>query len=222
MTVQIVILAMIAAFLGMRLYSVLGRRPEQGEEPVQSRADSKPAAGLATVAQPLPERAGQPAAPGVRDLAPMVPAVERGLREIISADRRFDPHAFVEGARGAYKLILEAFWAGDKAGLATLCDPAVAQSFGAAIDARVAAGEVLENRLVRIEDVAIVGAGFAYPDAQVSVRFVSDIAAITRDADGHVVAGSLVDAVEVRDVWTFRRNVHTSGPDWMLAETDEG
>ena len=39
-TVEIVILAMIAAFLGLRLYSVLGRRAEHGDEPMQSRFDA--------------------------------------------------------------------------------------------------------------------------------------------------------------------------------------
>ena len=41
MTFQIVILALIAAFLGLRLYSVLGRRAEHEEEPIQGRFDEK-------------------------------------------------------------------------------------------------------------------------------------------------------------------------------------
>lgn len=222
MTVEIVILAMIAAFLGMRLYSVLGRRAEHGEEPVQSRFDAQPGTpGAPPLALPVAERAG---AAGVRprELAPMLPSVERGLREIITADRRFDPHAFVEGAQSAYRMVLDAFWRGDKTELTQLCDTDVLGSFASAIDVRMAAGEVLDNRLVRIEEATIVAAGYAAPYARVTVRFVADVAAITRDAEGHVIAGSLNDAVEVRDVWTFRRDVHSADPDWLLEETDEG
>ncbi|NBC36603.1 Tim44/TimA family putative adaptor protein [Novosphingobium sp. FSY-8] len=219
MTVQIVILAMIAAFLGMRLYSVLGRRAEHGEEPVQSRFDANagPTGGAAPAG--APQAVPAPAA-RVRDMAPFQPAVENGLREIANADRRFDPAAFVEGARGAYRLILEAFWRGDKDELVHLCDPEVARSFAEAIDARVAAGEVPDNRLVRIEEAVITAASLTGPDARIAVRFVADIAAVTRNADGVVIAGSLNDAVEVRDVWTFRRAVHSGHPDWMLTETD--
>jgi len=54
------------------------------------------------------------------------------------------------------------------------------------------------------------------------VRFVADIATVTRDKDGAVVAGSLDDAVESRDIWTFMRDVNAAGPDWVLDETDEG
>jgi predicted lipid-binding transport protein (Tim44 family) len=58
--------------------------------------------------------------------------------------------------------------------------------------------------------------------ARISVRFRSDIAAVTRDADGNVVAGSLDDAIEQIDVWTFTRNTASDDPDWLLEETDEG
>jgi len=218
---------MIAAFLGMRLYSVLGRRAEHGEEPVQSRFDKQanPAQGnQQQLGNAQPALVADRGANGarVRELVPMLPTVERGLREIIAADRRFDPNAFAEGARAAYRMILEAYWRGDRNEIRQLCEGDVADSFIAAIDARNAAGEVPDNRLVRIEEAVITAAAYSAPEARLTMRFVSDIAAVTRDASGHVIAGSLNDAVEVRDVWTFRRNVNSTDPDWMLCETDEG
>ena len=147
---------------------------------------------------------------------------ERGLRDIAQVDRHFDITAFVEGARGAYRMVLEAFWRGDKEELAQLCDRDVLGGFAAAIDARAAAGETLDNRLVRIEDITITEASYAAPIARVTVRFTADIATVTRDAKAQVVAGSLDDAVETRDVWTFSRNVTAATPDWLLDETDEG
>ena len=85
-----------------------------------------------------------------------------------------------------------------------------------------AAGEMLDNRLVRIEDATIVAASFDAPIARITVRFTADIAAVTRDAEATLIAGSLDDAVEARDVWTFSRNVQSADPDWLLDETDEG
>jgi len=221
-TVELVILAMIAAFLGLRLYSVLGRRAEHEEEPIQGRFDQPsslnraPAPRSVEEVENFPTRIPEPRFPAAS------PSVERGLREISAADRRFDPFAFMDGARGAYRMVLEAFWKGDKEELRQLCDDAVYESFASAIDARIAAGEMLDNRLVRIEDVSIVAASFDHPVARISVRFVADVAAVTRDANGNVIAGSLVDAVESNDVWTFTRNVQSPGPDWLLDETDEG
>lgn len=219
MTVEIVILAMIAAFLGLRLYSVLGRRAEHEEEPIQGRFDAKPDAA-APQATPL----RQPANPLLRpnDLTPAMPAVERGMRDIASADRRFDAFSFLEGARGAYAMILEAFWRGDKEELSQLCDKDVYESFASAIDARVAAGQTLDNRLVRIEEATITSASYTAPMARITVQFTADIAAVTRDAEGNVIAGSLNDAIQSVDIWTFSRNVHSADPDWLLDETDEG
>jgi predicted lipid-binding transport protein (Tim44 family) len=57
--------------------------------------------------------------------------------------------------------------------------------------------------------------------ASITVRFDADIAAITRDEAGEVVAGSLTDAVVTHDLWTFRRTLGSADPNWLLVETDE-
>lgn len=214
MILEIVILAMVAGFLGLRLYSVLGRRAEHEEEqPIPSRferADEAPADERRSALPSMPKR------------QEIVNANEAGVRAITAADPRFDVVGFVEGAKGAYQMILEAFWQGDRETLRELCDDDVFAQFSAAIDAREAAGETLENRLVRIEDATIKSAELDGRVARVAVLFVADIAAVTRDASGTVVAGSLNDAVESRDVWTFMRHFDSPDPDWTLDETDEG
>jgi predicted lipid-binding transport protein (Tim44 family) len=219
---------MIAAFLGLRLYSVLGRRAEHEEEPIPGRFDAPKPGAPAGAAQPAPrsqdrgaERVQVPGPMRGRELPPVLPAVERGLRDIAAADRRFDAFAFLDGARGAYRIVLEAFCRGDKEELAQLCDRDVYEAFASEIDARLAAGETVENRLVRIEEAVISAAGYTAPIARITVRFTADVAALTRNAEGAVVAGSLDDAIEARDVWTFSRDVNSADPDWLLDETDE-
>ncbi|MXO89134.1 Tim44/TimA family putative adaptor protein [Alteraurantiacibacter aestuarii] len=215
MIVEIVILAMIAAFLGMRLYSVLGRRAEHEEEIVPK--------GYELGEERQPQSAPAPVAELVRNerqIAGFPPAIEQGLREISAVDRRFDLLTFLEGAKGAYGMVLEAFWRGDKEELKQLCDDDVYASFVAAIDAREKAGETLENRLVRIEDTTVHSAVLEGRMARIAVRFVADIAALTRDKDGNMIGGSLDDAVESRDIWTFSRDVRSADPDWLLDETD--
>ena len=218
MIIEIVILAMIAAFLGLRLYSVLGRRAEHEEEPVPTRFERGEGAKQTPPATPpaaeLPRRN--------REIAGFAPAIEQGLRDISSADRRFDLLTFLDGAKAAYAMVLEAFWRGDKAELKQLCDDDVYQSFAAAIDEREAAGETLDNRLIRIEDTLVHSASLTGRTASIAVSFVADIASVIRDKDGNVVAGSLDDAIESRDVWTFSRDVNSADPDWLLDETDEG
>src|SRR5690606_17416141 len=149
--VEIVILAMIAAFLGLRLYSVLGRRAEHEEEPIPTRFETPD--GKASV-QPAPPALG-PQSAAARDLAGFPPAIERDLRDIAAADRSFELLPFLEGAKSAYEMILEAFWRGDREELKELCDDDVYAGFAAAIDEREAASLTLDNRLIRIEDTTV-------------------------------------------------------------------
>ena len=215
---EIVILAMVAAFLGLRLYSVLGRRAEQEEEAVPQRfdAEDKPA-GI-----PRPAPATPVAAPRPAELEGVMPAVERALRDIAAADSKFNLSQFLEGARGAYRMVLEAYWNADRETLRELCDDDVYAGFIGAIDARETAGETLVSSLIRIEEVRIHSASLDGKMARIALLFVADVSAVTRDKDGTVIAGSLDDAIESRDVWTFSRNIASRDPNWLLDETDEG
>lgn len=216
---EIVILAAIAAFLGLRLYSVLGQRADQDEGPLPNRFDGGDVPPPAAMPRAMPAPAT--ALPQGDMAEAVLPAVERGVRSIAAADRTFDISAFLEGAKGAYAMVLEAFWNGDRETLRELCDSDVYAGFDAAITAREEAGETLQNALIRIEEATIHSATLDGRTARIAVRFVADIAAVTRDRDGVIVAGSLDDAVVSRDVWTFRRDVTAASPDWILDETDE-
>jgi predicted lipid-binding transport protein (Tim44 family) len=203
--VEIVILAMIAAFLGLRLYSVLGRRPEQNEEPVRRRIE-QPDSGRARPLTPrLPEANAAPAnrlAPPVPETRDFDAAAEPGIRAIIAADRRFDGGP--AWRRAKRMAVLDAFWRGNRQELKALCDADVYAGFADALDARDAAGETLDARLIRIEEAHIVSAELVGTTARVTVRFVADIATVTRNAGQGVAAGSLNDAIESRDLWTSR------------------
>lgn len=217
MTVELVLLAMVAAFLGLRLYSVLGKRTghEQEEPLARPRRESEPEAEVArrpaTIAQP----------PNVEANDAIRPAAEPGLRAIMAADRGFEPAGFLHGAEAAYGMVLEAFWNGDRKQLANLCDEHVLADFEGAIAEREERGEQLDNRLIRIERAQVVDAEYQGGEARITVRFDADIAALVRDKDGNMVGGSLSDAVETHDIWTFARNVRSDDPNWLLVETDD-
>ncbi|RZM36721.1 MAG: Tim44 domain-containing protein [Sphingomonas sp.] len=210
----VVLLAMVAGFLAMRLYSVLGKRTGH-EQPLPRAAEERPA----TLAVP---RSISPVSE-VREIANrnIEPRAEPGLRSIVAGEPGFDVGQFLEGAQAAYRMVLEAFWTGDEGMLAELAEDDVRAAFVEAIAARNAAGEVLDNRLVTIERAIIADASLSGRDARITVRFDADIAAITRDADGTVIAGSMTDAVETHDVWTFARTLKSNDPNWKLADTDE-
>ncbi|ARS25688.1 Tim44/TimA family putative adaptor protein [Sphingomonas sp. KC8] len=210
----IIILALVFVFVAMRLYSVLGRRTGH-EQPIAKPVEAQPSAAPVTRS-----RADVPAQPVAAEPAIDAQAHE-GIRAIVTADPAFDVTAFLGGAQAAYRLILEAFWKGDSEELGRYVDDGVRDDFTAAIRQREAAGEVVDNRLIAIEHAVIERARLDGQMAIITVRFDADIAAVTRDAEGNVIAGSLSDAVPTHDVWTFSRHVRADDPNWILIETDE-
>ncbi len=116
---------------------------------------------------------------------------------------------------------MKSFWKGDLAALKSHVDEHVYDTFAAAVEQRDSEGLKLDNRLVAIDQAVIAEASVERSVAILAVRFEADIAAVTRNAEGQVVAGSLSDAVQTRDVWTFRRDTSSRDPNWLLIETDE-
>ncbi len=212
----IVILALVALFIGLRLYSVLGERTGH-EAPIVKPADTD--ARIGTPAAPVPAASGAPAA-DMGDLA-YLPTAGPGVRALLAADSSFDVARFLEGAKSAYRMILESFWKGDLDAMRPHVDDHVFETFQTAVKEREANGYKLDNRLVAVEQAVIAGAEASKSEALVTVRFEADIAAVTRNADGEVVAGSLSDAIQTRDLWTFRRSLTSHDPNWLLVETDD-
>ena len=208
----VVLLAMIAAFLAMRLYMVLGKRTGHEQAlPPKPAADRVPTAALPRTLDAVAD-APMRATDGKADA---------GLRAISAASPGFDVVEFLDGAKQAYTMILEAYWKGDEDTLGWLAEPEVAQAFGEAIKARTEAGHVLDNRLVTIDRATIESASATGGVVRIAVRFDADIASVTRDKDGQVISGSLTDATETHEVWTFARSLKSDDPNWKLAETDE-
>ena len=212
----IVILALVALFIGLRLYSVLGERTGHEQQPILKPAefDARAAPQVTQPATPQPSPADS------ADMA-FVPTAGPGVRAILAADSTFDVARFLEGAKAAYRMILEAFWKGDLEAIRGHVEPHIHDAFAAATEQREKDGLKLDNRLVTIDQAVISEATLERGVAVITVRFEADIAAVTRDSEGQVVAGSLSDAVQTRDLWTFRRDTNSRDPNWLLIETDE-
>jgi predicted lipid-binding transport protein (Tim44 family) len=214
LTLGIVLLAMIALFVGLRLYAVLGQRTGHEQRPVtrpEATPGPEPTAAAPETKAPIGEPSGLAFDQGAA----------AGIRAIISADSGFDVARFLEGAQSAYKMVLEAFWKGDRAELSALVADEVRETFETAIAEREGAGQKLDNRLVAIERAAIEDARLNGSAAEIDVRFDAYVVAVTRNAEGELVAGSLSDAIPTHDLWTFRRELGTQNPNWLLVDTDE-
>jgi predicted lipid-binding transport protein (Tim44 family) len=224
---DILIFAVIAAFLVYRLYSVLGtRHGDEGARPNPFLAGSAPPRALPVASRPavLPARAKRPPTPD--ELGHMIdPAsnkdgrVETGLAEIIQADPGFDAAEFLQGARHAFEMIVTAYNKGDLGALQALVSPKLHADFTAGVKARAAAGRTAETIIHRIKSSLITEAHLGGVMAYITVDFIVEETAFARDAAGVVVDGSAERVIEIEDVWTFTRDIRAADPNWTLIET---
>jgi len=216
---DIILLAMLAGFIILRLRSELGKKT--GNEPLPPAAPRGPSAegrGPAQADRGVDAPAGQD---NVIDMEED-PSLRRGYQEIRRADHRFDVPTFMEGAQAAYGMILEAFWNGDRDTLREFLDDSVYGQFSAAIDAREENGYKVENKLIDIDKAEVIKAELKDRMAEITVHFTAELIAVTRDADGNLIEGDLSDAVEVNDRWTFARDTKSRDPNWLLVATRAG
>ena len=218
----IILLAMIAAFLILRLRSVLGRRT--GNE---RRRDLFVRSAARMTDKPGPEQVALPANPdknsAVAALAgkPAGSAAD-GLNRIRRADPGFDPADFLAGVRAAFEMIVTAFARGDKEALRPLLSDEVFRPFAQTIEERTAAKETLETRDLRLDLAEIADADLVGSTARITVKLVSQQINVTRTADGGIVDGDPEHPVEKTDYWTFARDTRSADPNWLLVATSSG
>jgi predicted lipid-binding transport protein (Tim44 family) len=224
--IDIIFFAMIAAFLVLRLRSVLGRRNDTktGHRDPFAKAERAKEDNVV----PLPDLAREPAVDTGRRTDPSrtdAPAsesaslVDQGVQQISRLDSDFNPKEFLIGARAAFEMILNAFAAGDKATLKGMLSAEVYGNFVRAIDDRQKAGHTLEDTLVGIKSAEVVEAFLEGRVGHVTVKFVSEQITVTRDSDGQIVDGNPNTVTEVTDFWTFARDTRSRDPNWDLVAT---
>ncbi len=226
-TLFFLVLAVVIAF---QLRSVLGRRTGRERPPTDVFRRPDDARDDKVVA--LPRREGQPApAMGEDDrearlqqadsvAKPGTPAND-GLRAIVEADPGFEPKRFVEGARAAHEMIVQAFAEGDRATLRSLLSKDVMADFESAIEERRKADQEVQSTYVGLEKADVRSAGLNGREAHVTMRFVSQMISATYDRDRNLVDGDPDQVTEGVDIWTFAREVGSSDPNWQLIATGE-
>lgn len=223
---DIIILALIAGFVILRLRNVLGKRTgHQGRptEPFRSRPtleddnrkddeESDEDEDEDDNVVHLPGRDGQ-------EISTDTP-LGAGLTQIKVADPRFDPGDFVDKAKDAFEYIVMNFAEGDTAALKPLLSKDVFEGFSNAVKEREKRGETLETNLLRIKDAEFLEASMSGRTASITVKYTTEQINVTRDKDGGVVDGESDRIADVVDIWTYERNTRSSDPNWVLVATE--
>ena len=134
----------------------------------------------------------------------------------------FSVTEFVQGARGAYEMIVMGFETGAITDLAPFLSPDVFEAFSQVIDEREAQGLTVEANFIGVRETSIVDASFDKDSnqAEITMRFVGEMTSVVRDRGGDVVEGSPTAVKRQKDTWTFARVMGSADPNWRLVATD--
>ena len=231
MTFGTIFFIIVAAIVLFQLRNVLGRRTGNERQPFDpySRPDKKvdgpaPQGNVIT----LPSRregpvTETPAVAPYSDIDALVPPsdpVNAELRRVQDADPSFSAGQFLEGVKIAYEMIVTAFAAGDRKTLRNLLSQEAYQGFEGAISERESRNETMTTAFIGIDNAKIVSAVVKERDVLITVNLVSQLISSVKSANGELVDGDPETVVEVRDVWTFARDVRSRDPNWKLVETE--
>ncbi len=192
---EISIYAGVALFLVLQLVRVLGRK--EGHMGHGQSLEPRPAEPAMRSAGPADSGRGEAEAPRFTG-----PAGYK-LRRVYEADNSFDPQHFLDGAKAAHAMIIQAFADGDRDMLAGLLQPSVLELYETAIDERQP-GE-FPPRLQRLKHAEIRDAEVRENLGSVSVSFEAELAI----GEGDLRAS--------HELWTFERALDSQSPNWLLA-----
>ena len=197
--IDILILAIIAGIVLLRLRSVLGRRT--GHEKTDKTSYN----------YETPQTSKE------EKVIPIEPKTSSSARE----EGWFNNDDFLRGAANAYETIVTNFENGNKDALKPLLSDDVLNSFSTVIDERNSKNETVEFNFIGIEKSEIVHKDLKKNPMEVTVRFISEMITCIKNSKDEVVSGSLNQVQKITDVWTFEKIKDKKSSNWLLAATSD-
>lgn len=214
--IQLIVLAAIAVFLILKLRSVLGTR-EGFEKPPVKLDDVRPRSRTnLEVIDGGPDR-------DITDHVADGSAAAKALAAMKAAEPSFSVNTFLQGARGAYEMILMAYEKGELDKVRPFLSADVENSFEDAIRARDDSGLTVEANFVGLRELVLQAATYdaTTKTAEIVVKHVGELTSVVRNKAGEVVEGSPTEVKKQRDIWTYARRMGVDDPNWQLVATGE-
>jgi len=217
-TIQLLVLAGIALFLIIKLKNVLGTR-EGFEKPPAQSSDG----GSAKKSRPQLEVIDGGPDRDITDHVKEGSAAAKALAAMKTADPSFSVTEFLQGARGAYEMILMGFERGDMDSIKPFLSDEVFETFEDVVLEREKQGLTIDAKFIGVRETTLTKAKFLKTKSrgEVSVKFVGELTSVVHDKAGDIVEGNVNEMKRQKDIWTFARMMGSNDPNWKLVATGE-
>ena len=192
--IDIILLAMFAGFIILRLRNILGRKTGHQGKP-DNRYFPKGAGILKDIENNEDIKAND---------------VDQEVKK-----------QFLKGAHIAYEQIISSFANGDKKSLKNLLGKNLFEDFSEVIDERKKKQHKYETTFIGIKSSKILEFKKIENIYKVTVNFVSEIITCVKDKNDQIIQGNPDTIKTAHDVWKFSKNMWSQDPTWYLADTSK-
>jgi len=187
--IDIILLAMIAGFIFLRLRGILGRRTGHQENLEAGFSEN---------------------------FKPKNVVDKKENNQIFDENAKKE---FIKGAKIAYESIITSFAKGDLKNISYLLDKKILDDFTDAVQERKKNNNVSETTFIGVNSAEIKEHKDHGSMIEVVVDFESEIISCVKDKDGQIISGDMKKIKKVHDTWKFTKDKNSKNPNWLLVDT---
>lgn len=189
--IDIILLAMIAGFIILRLRNILGRKTGHDEKVYPSFSEEK-----------------------YENFKKNIKVEKTDTNSLEGKQKK----EFLKGAEIAYESIITAFAKGDRKELKNLLTNEMSINFEQAISQRESVNIKSELTFIGIKESHLEKYEKIKNEIYATVKFVSEIISVKKDKSNKIIEGNPDKIKTVIDQWKFTKNIFSKNPNWHLSE----
>ena len=219
--IDILILAMIAVFIINRLRNVLGKKTGNESDIVEKFTQRK---NTFNESEPdsVSNKKGAKLNNSIKKNLHSNKKINSVINEILKIDDKFEISTFCSGAKKAFEYILTEYSANNLKGLEKLVSKNIYKAFEDQINLRAKNKEKLEITVISVKKPEIKSVNLEKKYiAYFKLLFDSEQIQITKNSNDEVIDGDNNQILQIKEIWTFSKNLKSKDPNWILEEIEE-
>jgi len=217
---EIIFFALLSAYLFYRLWSIMGQETDEDIERRERHQRSLFEEEDNVIPLKRKNNISTDAPYENRDDEYLLKAgVREALKQIRQQEPEFDVREFLEGAKSAYEMIIEAYSKGNLQTLKTLLTDNVFHQFKQAIKQQAEEGTITKTSIDRIDRTEIDTIKIIEEEVRITVRYHSRQVIVTQKDNGEIIDNPAEISIPITDIWTFCRRFKDPNPNWYLMAT---
>lgn len=219
--IDILILAMIAIFIINRLRNVLGKKTGNESDIVEKFTQRK-SAFKESEPDSISDEKVTKLDHKIKKTFHSNKKINSVINEIIKIDNNFEINSFFEGAKKAFEFILTEYSNNNLKVLEKLVNKNIYKEFENQINLRTDKNEELEITVISVKNPEIKSVNLEKKyTAYFKLLFNSEQVQITKNSKGDIIDGDSNQILQIKEIWTFSKNLKSKDPNWTLEEIEE-